>query len=374
MKKLTGVMMFSGPPESTVNIRYLSGFTAPDPFLFMVTPEKKYLVVSTMEKGRAIKESKPGVEVFSVKDIGISRSLRGKQSAWALALLKKLALKQVKVPSDFPAVVFKELQNKGIKISILKKSPCPERSVKTKKEIVYLRESQRAAVAGIRTAVKLISSATIDSKRQLRIGRKILTSEMVRRAVHLTLVDYDCIGMDTIIAGGDQAVDCHNMGYGPLYAGQAIIMDIFPKSIRHGYWGDITRTVCRGRAPKELKRMYKTVKMAQQAALRMIKPGVDGREIHKTVQEIFEKHGYKTACTNGKNEGFVHSTGHGVGLNIHEHPSIGILENRLEAGNVITIEPGLYYFGLGGIRIEDTVVVTEKGWRYLAPCEKIFEI
>ncbi|MCF7848415.1 MAG: M24 family metallopeptidase [Kiritimatiellales bacterium] len=374
MKELTGIIMIAGSSPSTTNIRYLSNFPPPDPFLFMKTAEQNYLVVSSMEKGRAQKESKPGTIVLSVKDLSLRQASRRKQGAWALALLRKLKMTRVKVPADFPAAVFQILEKKGIKVTVLGKSPCPERSVKSKEEIACLRESQRAAVAGMKKAIRLIAAASIDSKMQLRIGKELLTSEIVRRAVHATLIEHDCIGMDTIIAGGDHAVDCHNKGHGPLYAGQAIVMDIFPRSEKHGYWGDITRTVCRGPASPELKKLYNTVKAAQQGALRMVKPGISGDEIHKGIQALFEKRGYKTGCTDGKNEGFTHGTGHGVGLNIHELPGIGTVKNRLEPGNVVTIEPGLYYFGLGGVRIEDTVVVTEKGWKYLAPCEKTFEL
>jgi Xaa-Pro aminopeptidase len=201
-----------------------------------------------------------------------------------------------------------------------------------------------------------------------------LTSEIVRRLIHKTLIDHDCAGVETIVAGGDQATDPHERGHGILFAGQAIIIDIFPRSEKTGYWGDLTRTVCRGTAAPELKKLYHAVKAAQQAALRAVKPGVCADDVHAAAKVVFEKRGYKTEEVNGRHVGFIHGTGHGVGLDIHELPRVGTSGEILELGNIITVEPGLYYPGLGGIRIEDTLVVTEKGWRYLAPCAKKFEL
>lgn len=374
MKELTGIIMLSGSAESDVNIRYLSKFHAPDPFLMLHTLNKNYLVVSSLEKGRAEKESVPGTVVYDVKDLGLSRAAQRKKSGWVTGLLKKLNMKRVKVPADFPAGLFQELIKKGFKVSILKDHPCPGRAVKSEEEIACIRESQRAAVEAMKSAIKLIASASPDSSNQLRIGKEILTSERVRQEIQMTLIGHACLGANTIVAGGDQAVDCHNCGYGPLYAGQSIVMDIFPRSETHGYWGDITRTVCRGPASPELKKLYNTVKAVQSGALKLVKPGAHGADIHRFIQEFFEKRGYKTGVNNGQNEGFFHGTGHGVGLDIHEKPGVGVVDHELKAGHVITIEPGLYYMGLGGVRIEDTVAVTEDGWRFLAPCAKTFEI
>lgn len=374
MKKQIGILMLGGVSSNATDIRYLSGFTAGDPFLCLHTPEQTYLVVSPMEKGRAQMNATPNTTVLDFRELGLRKTMMRKPSGWAQGLLKKLGMTRVAVTADFPVSVYKELEKKGIRLSIHKEAPAPQRIVKTEEEITCLRESQRAAVAGTKSAIQLIASADIDSKKQLRVGKKILTSEMVRRQVHVALLDYECIGMDTIIAGGDHGVDCHNPGHGPLYAGQTIVMDIFPRSDKHGYWGDITRTVCRGPASPELKKLYNTVKTAQLNALKMIKPGVAADEIHKGIHALFEKRGYKTSLLDGVNQGFIHGTGHGVGLDIHEQPSIGIAKIPLEAGHVITIEPGLYYYGLGGVRIEDTVVVTKDGFRFLAPCAKTFEI
>lgn len=374
MNTLTGLVLLAGSSQSDTNIRYISGFCAPDPFLFLKTKSASVLVVSAMEKGRAEKQAKPGIEILTPAELGLSRRQSGKVENQVMALVEKAGIRRIQVPADFPAGVFKALKKKGVNVSIAKKPVCPERKIKTKAEIAYLRNSQRAAVSAMNAATALIGTAKIDREKRLRIGRGFLTSEKVRQCINKALIDHDCAGIETIVAGGNQAADPHERGSGQLYAEQAIVMDIFPRNEKTGYWGDITRTVCRGPAPAELKRLYNAVKAAQAAALRAVKPGICADEVHSAAKAVFEQRGYETKEAEGRHVGFIHGTGHGVGLDIHEGPRIGISGETLEAGNVVTIEPGLYYPGLGGVRIEDTIVVTETGWRYLAPCLKKFEL
>ncbi len=374
MNKLTGLVLLAGSSQSDTNIRYLSGFTAPDPFLFLKTNSGNHLVVSAMEKGRAEKQSKPGTKVFTPAELGLTRKQSGEVDRQIVALIEKAKIRRIQVSSDFPIGIFQALEKKGVNVSAIGTLACPERRTKTKAEITHLRNSQRAAAAAMNAATTLIGSTKIDRENRLRTGKEFLTSEKVRRLIHKTLIDHDCTGVETIVAGGDQATDPHERGHGQLYAGQAIILDIFPRSEKTGYWGDMTRTVCRGAAAPELKRLYNAVKAAQSAALRTVKPGTCANEVHSAAQAVFVQRGYETKEIDGQHVGFIHGTGHGVGLDIHEHPRVGTSGEILEEGNVITIEPGLYYPGLGGVRIEDTIVVTEKGWHYLASCPKKFEL
>lgn len=374
MNQLTGLILLSGSSESDTNIHYMSGFTAPDPFLFMKTFEGAYLLVSSMEKGRAEKQSRPGTKVFTPADLGLKGKKAGNRAEQIRALMKEAKIRRIKVPADFPAGLYQVLGRKGIKISIHRQPVCPERVIKNSGEIAKLRKSQQAAAVAMKAATALIQSSNIGAKNALYIGKENLTSEKVRQLIHKTLIDHDCIGVETIVAGGDQATDPHERGHGQLYAGEAIIIDIFPRSEKTGYWGDITRTICRGPASPGLKKLYNAVKAAQTAVLKAVKPGICADEIHAMAKEIFAKRGYETKVLDGVHVGFIHGTGHGVGLDIHERPRVSTSGEMLEAGNVITIEPGLYYPGLGGVRIEDTVVVTETGYRYLATCPKKFEL
>ena len=374
MNRLTGHILLAGSSPSDTNIRYLSGFTAPDSFLYMKTAETAYLLVSSMEKGRAIKQSTHATQVFTPADLGLKGKKAQNRVEQIKALMKTAKISQIQVSADFPAGLFQTLEKKGIKITINRKNICPERKIKTEDEILKLRKSQQAAVAAMKAGIALIASAKIDRQNRLLIGKEILTSEKVRQLIHKTLIEHDCEGVETIVAGGDQGTDPHERGSGQLYAGQSIILDIFPRSEKTGYWGDITRTVCRGKAAPELKKLYNAVKASQAAALRAVKPGICADEIHNLCKQIFEQRGFMTREINGTHVGFIHGTGHGVGLDIHELPRVGASGEILETGNVITIEPGLYYPGLGGVRIEDTVVVTEAGYRYLATCPKKFEL
>ncbi len=373
MNKLTGLFLLSGSSQSDTNIHYLSGFCAPDPFLFLKTKLEAHLVVSPMEKGRAEKQSKPGTQVHTPAELGLSRKQSAKFENQIAALAEKVGLCQIQVPFDFPVGLFRALEKRGWSVFVVGKPVCPERKVKTRDEISKLRKSQQAAVAAMDAAVSLIASAQIDSQKRLLVGKELLTSETVRRLIHKTLIDHDCAGVETIVAGGDQATDPHERGHGPLWAGQAIIIDIFPRSEKTGYWGDLTRTVCRGPAAPELKKLFFAVKAAQRSALRAVAPGVCADEVHAAAKAVFEQRGYKTEEVDGHHVGFIHGTGHGVGLDIHELPRVGTSGEILEPGHVITVEPGLYYPGLGGVRIEDTIAVTEKGWRYFAPCGRKFE-
>lgn len=374
MNRLTGHILLSGSSPSTTNIHYLSGFTAPDPFLYMKTSTGGYLLVSAMEKGRAEKQSTAGTQIYTPEDLGLKGKKAWNRIEQIRSLMEQAGVRRLLVSEDFPVGLFQTLEKKGFRISVDKKPICPERTLKTADEISKLRKSQRAAVLAMKAGIALITSSKIGTDDVLYIGKEKLTSEMVRQLIHKTLIDHDCAGVETIVAGGDQATDPHERGHGPLYAGQAIIMDIFPRSEKTGYWGDITRTVCRGPANPELKKLYNAVKAAQASALKEVKPGICADEIHRLCQQIFEKRGFQTYEKDGTHVGFIHGTGHGVGLDIHELPRVGRSGEVLEAGNIITIEPGLYYPGLGGVRIEDTVEVTPGGFSFLAACPKKFEL
>jgi Xaa-Pro aminopeptidase len=200
---------------------------------------------------------------------------------------------------------------------------------------------------------------------------EVLTGVKVLSVIDHTLLDYGCEAEETIVSCGKDTANPHGNTDGPLKANAPIILDIFPRSKKKRYFADMTRTVLYGEASEELKKMYETVLAAQKKAFGMVKPGVKAADVHNAICDLFEEHGYDT-YRSGSKAGFIHSTGHGVGLDIHELPSVGENEALLEAGNVITIEPGLYYPEIGGIRLEDMVLVTENGCQNLTGLEKRF--
>jgi Xaa-Pro aminopeptidase len=191
--------------------------------------------------------------------------------------------------------------------------------------------------------------------------------------LHKFLCEQDCYAWNTIVAGGDQASDPHARGTGPLPAHQPIIIDIFPRSMATRFWGDMTRTFVRGRVSPAVRKLHEDVLAAQEMAFSLLKDGADGLKVHEQVVDLFKARGNTNGEAKGKKTGFIHGTGHGIGLEIHEPPRIGRVEAKLEADQVVTVEPGLYYPGLGSVRLEDVVVITKNGCRNLNKFPKEME-
>jgi Xaa-Pro aminopeptidase len=204
----------------------------------------------------------------------------------------------------------------------------------------------------------------------------------VRAIVERTLLELGCAAESTIIAPGTQAADPHQIGTGTLRAGEAIVMDIFPQHKATRYWADMTRTVSKGAPPAEIVRMYDVVKRAQDAGIAALRPGILGTAVHEIVEDVIYQAGYETLREGHKRNaadpvtrGLIHGTGHGVGLEIHEPPNLGRTGGNkvLEVGDVVTVEPGIYDPDVGGVRLEDMLVITPSGARDLtrAPRELV---
>lgn len=352
---------------------YASGFFPVDPVVFLDEGHRRSLVVPMLEFGRARVEAKR-CDVFLPESIGIPPDQRRSVAKWALFLLRHRKVRQVEVTSFFPAGIARVLEQSGVRVDIQQGALYPDRAVKRRDELEKIAESQRAAVAAMREAQRILRASSIGRGRVLKWNGSVLTSERVREAIDLVLLKKGCIARDTIVAGGAQAADPHDRGSGPLKAGDSIVVDIFPQSKRHHYWGDITRTFCKGQPSPVLAKMYSAVLHAQKKALAMIKPGVTASDVHAMICSYFDGQGFPTTMRNGVVRGFFHGTGHGVGLDIHELPSIGLTPVKLLEGHVITVEPGLYDPDHGGVRIEDTVFVDRRGARILAAFPKVFKV
>jgi len=372
--KSTAPLLLMGSARDCPDIEYVTGFRPTDPVVLLDFGYRKMLIVSQMEAERA-RVTSPHVEVCTPEDFAV-RS--GGRRSWADILWSVLAgagCRVVRIPGTFPYAVAYKLRRKGMRLTVVDGPPHPERAVKRRDEIEKISAAQQAAVVAMRAAVRMIAAARIGVGGELRDrGGKILTAEAVRETVWRVLIDQRCFCGDVIVACGRQSANPHETGSGPLRAGQPIVVDIFPQHLEHGYFGDLTRTLVWGKAPPALRMMYEAVKAAQEAAVRSLRPGVKGRTVHRAAMEVFKKLDFHTRLRPRDRVGFIHGTGHGVGLAIHEGPSLGLNNDRLRAGNVVTVEPGLYYPSLGGVRIEDVVVVTTKGARRLVPCEDWFEI
>lgn len=363
-----------GSAQSCPEIRYLSGFNAPDPVVFLSAGTRKVLVVSLLEKGRALEEAK-GAEVLLPSELDLPAARRNSLADQALALLRRCGIEAVTVSGQMAVALVDRFRDEGIAVEVKNEPLCPQRAVKNRTELKSIRNAQRAAVQSMRHAFSMIESARIGTGGLLRIGGDLLTSERLRRGINMKLAELGFSGDGTIAAAGKQSANPHERGTGPVRAGEPVVLDIFPQCQDSGYWGDITRTVCKGSAPVPLRKMFRAVRQAQLAALKAVRAGVSGAEVHGAAVSVFKDSGFETGVgEDGIPRGFIHSTGHGVGLEIHEFPRVAPGAPVLKAGNVITVEPGLYYPETGGVRIEDTVVVTEEGFRMLASCPKTLVI
>ena len=376
--KITQPVLFAGTSDNDADIEYRTGLRIVSPIVLLCTALKDYIVLSKLEYGRAVEICEslqgPPKQVLTPEHLGLKGRRFSQTGEWALELLRKKGIRNVRVKAGFPCKAARRLEKSGIRVQIARKAVFPERAIKTPVEIARITESQQAAVIAMRAATAMISKAEILRSGEVVTGKRPLMTEDIRKVINRTLLEQGCFCRNTIVACGKQSSNPHETGSGPVRAGQTIVMDIFPRNLSHGYWGDLTRTVVKGNASNKLKKMYKSVKAAQAAALSAIKPGVKCASVHQAAVSVFDRQGWRTGLQDGVPGGFIHTTGHGVGLEVHEAPSIGASQARLKKGNVITVEPGLYYRGLGGIRIEDTVAVTASGWKYLVPCEKRFEI
>ena len=251
----------------------------------------------------------------------------------------------------------------------------PERELKSAAEVCKITNALRMAEAGLAAGLRVLRASKIARTGRLVFCSEPLTSERLRAVIDGAILQLGGIASHTIVAGGKQGCDPHEPGHGPLLANQPIILNIFPRAQNTGYFGDLTRTVVRGHASEAARKLYATVLAGQELAFRKMRPRVPTAEVHRAVQEFFKAEGYATGRRAGRMQGFFHGTGHGLGLDIHEAPRMGVNSTgNLTPGQVITVEPGLYYPGLGGVRLEDVAVVTKTGTRNLTLSQKVFEL
>ena len=334
--------------------------------------------MSDLEFDRAKKEA-PHCEILSLSKIqSILRRQDVRYPGWgevAAWMLKKYRIQSVQVPEAFPLQMARVIGEHCPNLILNPAEVFPERLIKTPKEIRHLQEALRMTEIGLEIAVRTLKQSKINTKKILTFQGKPLTSEKLRAVIHTAICQEGGLASNTIVAGGNQACDPHNRGSGILKAHEAIILDIFPRSETTGFFGDMTRTVVRGMASDGIKKQYAAVDQAQQHAIDMIREGVSGRAVHDEVEGVFRKLDFPTRRIKGQMSGFYHGTGHGLGLEIHEWPRMGKTStDTLVSGNVMTVEPGLYYYGIGGVRLEDVIVVRSGKARVLTSFEKVLEI
>ncbi|MFC7137147.1 M24 family metallopeptidase [Halobaculum litoreum] len=368
------------------NQLYLSGFDAPDPFFTAYTGDELAVLVSGLEYGRARKESHADtVARLSSYDYATRAADEGRATALAgvyADFLADLGVESTLVPERFPVGVADGLRDHGVAVDVDRDGVVETlRATKTDEEADAVRRATAANEAAMAAAEDLIADAGVAADGTLLLaddaGEATLTSERVKEAIEVTLLRHGCALDETIVACGADAADPHDRGSGPLAAGEPIIVDIFPREKASKYHSDMTRTFSKGAPSDTVAEWFDLTHEALDAALDAVEPGATGADVHAAACEVYEDAGHPTLRADPDTEtGFIHSTGHGVGLDVHEQPGLNPRGGELEAGQVITVEPGLYDPEVGGVRIEDIVIVTEDGYENLTgdyPVELVVE-
>ncbi|QLG27074.1 aminopeptidase P family protein [Halorarum halophilum] len=350
------------------NQLYLSGFDAPDPFFTAYTGDSLAVLVSGLEYGRASKESRADTvarlaEYDHYERVDEYGEAEGTARTYA-TFLADLDAESVLVPDRFPVGVADGLRDRGVDVGVDHDDVVEMvRATKTPEEVDHVKRAQDANEAAMGAAEELIRAADVDADGTLVVEGDPLTSERVQEEIEVTLLRHGCSLDETIVACGADAADPHDRGSGPLSANETIIIDIFPRGKASKYHADMTRTFVKGEASEEVRRRFEVTHRALEAAFDALEPGATGADVHDAVCDLYEEEGYETLRSDSTTEtGFIHSTGHGVGLDVHEAPGLNPRGGELKPGHVVTIEPGLYDPEVGGVRIEDIAVVTEDGY------------
>src|SRR3954471_2872899 len=359
------------------DVYHVTRFLSPDAIIALEDGDEIVVVANSLEEGRVRKQSRAtsvfNIDEFGAKEISAKGVSREELDANVIArFLASRHTKRVAVASYFPLGMAERLRGLGIDVTVADDLG-ERRRVKRQDEIDALDAVQRACEEGWARGVDAIRRATVRKDRTLELDGEVFIAERLRAIVEGRLLELGCASDGAICAPGPQAADPHMIGTGPLHAGEPIVMDIFPQHKQTRYWADMTRTVSKGEPSPEIRKMYELVKRAQDAGIKALKPGVTGRSIHEMVEDMIFAAGYDTlrpgqqhaAHKNGAlPKGFIHGLGHGVGLEIHELPSVGRGGTApLKAGDVLTIEPGVYDPEIGGVRLEDMLLVTDTGSR-----------
>ena len=364
--------------EHDANMLYAAGILVPDPFICLQVRGQTHLILSDPELNRArAKACRCRVTSLSryhrlLMKCGVENPQTGEVIA---AFLREKRVKKVRVPEDFPLALAQQLRRLKIKLKPVAGGLYPQRQFKSADEVKKISAALMMAEVGLSEAIQALKIARINPAGKLLYRNAPLTSEKLRSIIEVAILQAGGVATRTMVAGGRQACDPHEEGWGVLKANQPIVIDIFPRSRKTGYFGAITRTVVRGRASEVVRKLHATVERAQNLAFSQMRHGARAGDIHQSVVDYFSSQGYTTGKRNGRPQGFLHDTGHGVGLEVHEAPGVHAQSpDTLLAGHVVSVAPGLYFPHLGGMRLEDMALITTNGPRNLTRFEKALEL
>lgn len=364
--------------DHDANMLYAVRMFVPDPFIYLRLKGRCHVVMSDLEIDRA-RDHANHCNVISWAGCGEQLRKNGVKEVTTARVIRHIVrqhgVKTLIVPATFPLGLAEELRALKLSLKVRHGLFFPERERKTAEEVKKISAALIMAEVGLAEGIQALKSSKIGHNRKLVYRNSPLTSEKLRAIIDTAILQAGGCPANTIVAGGQQSCDPHERGHGTLRAGEPIIIDVFPRSQKTGYYGDITRTVVKGRATEAVRGLFDAVETAQGIAFQHLRRSAKTSDVHNKVREFFDSRGFRTGQHNGRMQGFFHNTGHGLGMDIHETPRLGpASKGRLAPGHVVTIEPGLYYPGIGGVRLEDVAHVTGNGPHNLTKFEKALEV
>lgn len=367
---MTTATVMAGIPATNLSLYRAMRFKVGDPAALLVLPKpdgsrERVLIIRDIEMDRARRHARAD-RVHCPADFEPASGLSGdRETATAQSVaecLRRAGVREVRADRTLPLIYAHFIGAAGIALVCDTELGVLERRSKDAEELAWLREAQRATEGAMRLACETVARAQAAADGSLMHDGRPLTSEVLRAIIDIHLLSAGYENPESIVACGAQGADCHDHGHGPLRTGEPVIVDIFPRNRKTLYNGDMTRTVVNGAVPPEVARMHAAVVDAKRAAIAAVRPGATGQSVHEATLAGLSRHGFAAGQPAEPRVAVIsHGTGHGIGLDVHEPPLLAMKGPALVVGDVVTVEPGLYAIGIGGVRIEDMVAVTESG-------------
>ncbi len=364
---MSDASLIAGIPEINTALYRRIRFLVGDPAAIIDLPDRSLLIVRDIEMERARAQARAD-EVACPRDFEPTTGLSGdRETATAQATaeaLRRLGVVRVRAHRSTPLIFTHHIARAGVEVVYDPELGMRAQRCKDEQERRHLHDAQRMTERAMRLACEMIARADVRADGTLMHEGDELTSQRVRAEIDVFLMRHGYANEHMIVAGGTRGADCHDPGSGPLRTGEPVIVDIFPRNKQTRYNGDCTRTVVHGEIPDEVAHMHATVCEAKRAAIDITRAGVSGEDVHRAVIRVIEDRGYHMGLHESELDDrirMVHGTGHGIGLDVHEPPLLDLGGPELLAGDVVTIEPGLYGPTIGGVRVEDMVVVLPDG-------------
>jgi Xaa-Pro aminopeptidase len=375
-------VLIVGDTHGTPELRHEVPLAIMDPFVYVEASGRRVVAIGSMEATR-VEALGTDLSVRAFEEFGADELRRSGLDVYSvaneltIAVVRDLGIAQAAVPRAFPLGVADALRDAGVMLTVDQKRFDDRRRRKTEHELAGIRRAQKASEAAMAAAADLLRrSEPHDGKRS--VDGRLLTCEVLREQIQTELIGHEAVANEIIVSHGSQTAVGHDEGSGPIGADDVVLIDLFPMNIDSACYADMTRTFALGRVDDELHAWHRLCREALELAVAHIRPGVDSGDLHRQVCALFGEHGHPTQATKKEGEvlrdGFYHALGHGVGLDAHEAPYVGMIGEELVAGDVLAIEPGLYRYGFAGIRLEDLVLVTEDGCEVLTDFPYEFEV